>query len=170
MVGTVLSSARAGTATARAPATPSMRVIFMPAATRVLVGRLASSPETSLALDGGNPPTTHGLASFGRCARRSLCMDAAAVSRSPRRSAGRLLRAAGDDRLVARVRAGDDAAFEVIYDRHHAALLAFCRHMLGSQEEAEDALQQVFMSAHRSLRVDQRAIALKPWLYALART
>jgi RNA polymerase sigma factor (sigma-70 family) len=96
-------------------------------------------------------------------------MEAAAVSLSPRRSAGRLLRAAGDDRLLARLRAGDDAAFEVIYDRHHAALLAFCRHMLGSQEEAEDALQQVFMCAHRSLRVDQRAIQLKPWLYAIAR-
>ena len=63
----------------------------------------------------------------------------------------RLLRV-GDDRLVARVRAGDDGAFEIIYDRYYRGLLAFCGHMLGSRQEAEDALQQTFASAYRALR------------------
>ena len=58
----------------------------------------------------------------------------------------------GDDRLVARVRAGDDAAFEIIYDRYYRGLLAFCGHMLGSRQEAEDALQHSFASAYRALR------------------
>jgi RNA polymerase sigma factor (sigma-70 family) len=97
-------------------------------------------------------------------------MDAAAlpVARSRRVPRG-LLRAASDERLVARLRAGDDAAFEVIYDRHHRDLLAFCRHMLGSREEAEDALQLVFLSMHRHLRTDDRPVRVKPWLYAVAR-
>src|SRR5439155_10026505 len=74
-----------------------------------------------------------------------------------------------DERLVARIRAGDERAFELAYDRYSAPLLAFCRHMLGSREEAEDALQRVFVSAHRRLCSDDRPVRLKPWLYAIAR-
>jgi RNA polymerase sigma factor (sigma-70 family) len=75
----------------------------------------------------------------------------------------------GDDRLVARVRAGDDAAFEIIYDRYYRGLLAFCGHMLGSRQEAEDALQHSFASAYRALRGGAGAIELRPWLYTIAR-
>ena len=50
------------------------------------------------------------------------------------------------------MRAGDDGAFEIIYDRYYRGLLAFCRHMLGSRQEAEDALQHSFASAYRALR------------------
>ena len=80
----------------------------------------------------------------------------------------RLLRA-DDDRLVARVRAGDDGAFEIIYDRYYRGLLAFCGHMLGSRQEAEDALQQTFASAYRALRGGAGEIELRPWLYTIAR-
>jgi RNA polymerase sigma factor (sigma-70 family) len=76
---------------------------------------------------------------------------------------------AGDDLLVARVREGDQEAFEAIYDRYSRGLLAFCRHMLGSRDEAEDALQHSFVSAYRGLRDGGGEIALKPWLYAIAR-
>ncbi|HEX2162184.1 MAG TPA: sigma-70 family RNA polymerase sigma factor, partial [Thermoleophilaceae bacterium] len=67
------------------------------------------------------------------------------------------------------VRAGDVAAFEVLYERHVAGVLGFCRHMLGSQVEAEDAVQQAFVSAHDSMRSGDREIAFKPWLYTIAR-
>jgi RNA polymerase sigma factor (sigma-70 family) len=75
----------------------------------------------------------------------------------------------GDERLVARVRAGDHDAFEAIYDRYYLGLLAFCRHMLGSRDEAEDALQQSFASAYRALRDGTGVVDLRPWLYAIAR-
>jgi RNA polymerase sigma factor (sigma-70 family) len=75
----------------------------------------------------------------------------------------------GDDRLVARVRAGDDAAFEIIYDRYSRGLLAFCGQMLGSRHEAEDALQHSFASAYRALRAGADDIDLRPWLYTIAR-
>ena len=58
-----------------------------------------------------------------------------------------LLRMASDERLVEQVRAGSEPAFELVYDRHHRGILAFCRHMLGSAEEAEDAVQHTFMAA-----------------------
>lgn len=68
-----------------------------------------------------------------------------------------------------RLRGGDDRAFEAIFDRYHRELLGFCRHMLGGHEEAEDALQHVMVSAYRHLRADDRALQLRPWLYAIAR-
>ena len=95
----------------------------------------------------------------------SLPAAGAAVRRTPKR----LLALRGDDHLVARVRAGDEGAFEVAYERHAASILSFCRHMLSDAQEAEDAVQQVFLSAHRDLLRDEREIRLKPWLYAIAR-
>jgi RNA polymerase sigma factor (sigma-70 family) len=89
---------------------------------------------------------------------------ALAYPRSPR-----LLAPLGDERLVEQVRRGNDAAFEVIFDRHHRGILAFCRHMLASAEEAEDAVQHTFAQAYDSMRRGDRELKLKPWLYAIAR-
>jgi RNA polymerase sigma factor (sigma-70 family) len=81
----------------------------------------------------------------------------------------RLLALASDERLVARVRRGSDVAFEVLFERHAPGILSFCRHMLGAREEGEDAVQHTFAAAYRALHRDERAISLKPWLYAIAR-
>ena len=101
-------------------------------------------------------------------------MDASAASRpAPRRPAlpgsVRLLRLASDERLVAQVRAGSQVAFEAIFDRHHRGILAFCRHMLGSAEEAEDAVQHTFMAAYRDMVSSVKEIQLRAWLYTIAR-
>ncbi len=74
-----------------------------------------------------------------------------------------------DDRLIARVQSGDDAAFEAIYDRYARGVFAFCVHMLGSREAGEDALQMTFVSAYRAIRSGGKTIALQPWLYTIAR-
>jgi RNA polymerase sigma factor (sigma-70 family) len=78
-------------------------------------------------------------------------------------------RIAGDDKLVALVRAGRSDAFEAIYDRYDRQILSFCRHMLGSREEAEDALQHTFMAAYTDMRRSDKRIQLRPWLYTIAR-
>ena len=88
--------------------------------------------------------------------------------RGPRVPA-RLLRLASDERLVDALRGGSEAAFEVIYTRHHRGVLSFCRHMLGSVEEAEDAVQHTFLAAYRDLLRSDKPIHLRPWLYAIAR-
>ena len=62
----------------------------------------------------------------------------------------RLLRL-DDEHLAMLVGRGDSSAFETLYDRHHAALLAFCRHMVGNREDGEDVLQQAFLRAHKAL-------------------
>ena len=95
----------------------------------------------------------------------SLQLERRATPRLPRR----LLAIATDDRLVEELRRGNEAALEVAYDRHGGRLLSFCRHMLGSLEEAEEAVQHTFAAAWSNLQGDDREVRLKPWLYAVAR-
>ena len=80
-----------------------------------------------------------------------------------------LLKLQGDERLVAMIRDGHDHAFEVLFERYHSRLLAFCRHMLRSTEDAEDVLQEVFVKAHAAMLADDRHINVRPWLYRIAR-
>ena len=77
----------------------------------------------------------------------------------------------GDDQpLIAAFRAGDDAAFAQIFDRHHNVLLRYARRVLGrSCEHAEDVVQEAMFRASRALRRDERHIELRPWLLRLVR-
>ena len=75
-----------------------------------------------------------------------------------------------DQALIAAYRAGDDAAFGRIHERHHAALERYARKVLGrSSEHAEDVVQEAMLRASRALRRDDRHIELRPWLYRLTR-
>jgi RNA polymerase sigma factor (sigma-70 family) len=80
-----------------------------------------------------------------------------------------VLAAFGDERLVDQLRRGNEVAFEVLYDRHHRAILSFCRHMLSSRDEAEDAVQQTFISAYNDLAGSDKQLKVKAWLFTIAR-
>jgi RNA polymerase sigma factor (sigma-70 family) len=80
-----------------------------------------------------------------------------------------LLRIQSDERLVALTRRGNQAAYEALVGRYQARLLAFCRHMLGSREDAEDVLQEVFAAAFNAMIADERTLNVRPWLYRIAR-
>jgi RNA polymerase sigma factor (sigma-70 family) len=86
-----------------------------------------------------------------------------------RRGSRARLRFAADERLVTLVRRGDATAFEVLYDRHAGELFSFCRYLLGSRADAEDAIQSTFASAHTALLADDRPIDARPWLFTIAR-
>ncbi|HEX5897238.1 MAG TPA: sigma-70 family RNA polymerase sigma factor [Thermoleophilaceae bacterium] len=94
--------------------------------------------------------------------RQSAALPALA-GRSP------LLRLQTDERLIALTRRGHHGAFEALVQRYQPRLLAFCRHMLGSQEDAEDVLQEVFTAAFNAMLADERPINARPWLYRIAR-
>jgi RNA polymerase sigma factor (sigma-70 family) len=79
------------------------------------------------------------------------------------------LRLQSDERLIQLTRAGDEGAFEALVQRYRSRLLAFCRHMLRSREDAEDVLQEVFAAAYRAMVADDRKILARPWLYRIAR-
>jgi RNA polymerase sigma factor (sigma-70 family) len=80
-----------------------------------------------------------------------------------------LLRLQSDERLIALTRRGQHGAFEALVQRYQPRLLAFCRHMLGSREDAEDVLQEVFTAAFNAMLADDRPINARPWLYRIAR-
>ena len=80
-----------------------------------------------------------------------------------------LLRLQSDERLVALIRRGNHHAFEALVARYQSRLLAFCRHMLCSREDAEDVLQEVFAAAFNAMLADEREINVRPWLYRIAR-
>jgi RNA polymerase sigma factor (sigma-70 family) len=85
------------------------------------------------------------------------------------RSPSALLRLQSDERLIMMIRRGQHAAFETLFSRYQSRLLAFCRHMLGSKEDAEDVLQEVFVAAFNAILADEREINVRPWLYRIAR-
>ena len=74
-----------------------------------------------------------------------------------------LLRLQSDEKLVAMIRRGNNGAFDALVQRYQPRLLSFCRHMLGSQEDAEDVLQEVFAASFNALLADDRPINARPW-------
>jgi RNA polymerase sigma factor (sigma-70 family) len=92
--------------------------------------------------------------------------NSAALLQDPR---ARFLRLQSDERLVSLTRRGNEAAFETLIARYRTRLLAFSRHMVGSTEDAEDILQEVFVSAYRAMLADDRELNVRPWLYRIAR-
>jgi RNA polymerase sigma factor (sigma-70 family) len=100
-------------------------------------------------------------------------LEASALTHASRRGLlarrSPLLKLQGDEKLIAMARAGNPGAFETIVDRYQGRLLGFCRQMLGSTEDAEDVLQEVFVNAYRAMLADEREINLRPWLYRIAR-
>src|ERR1700709_261426 len=100
-------------------------------------------------------------------------LEASALNHASRRGLlarkSPLLKLQGDEKLIAMARGGNPGAFEAIVDRYQGRLLGFCRQMLGSTEDAEDVLQEVFVNAYRAMLADEREINLRPWLYRIAR-
>ncbi len=72
-----------------------------------------------------------------------------------------------DAMLVRRVLDGDVAAFTTLVDRHAAACTRFATRMLGNREDAEDATQETFLRAYRSLaRYEERQV-FRTWLFQI---
>jgi len=70
--------------------------------------------------------------------------------------------------LISRARAGDGEAFRALTEPHRRELQVHCYRMLGSFQDAEDALQDTLLSAWRALaRFDGRA-SIRTWLYRIA--
>ena len=75
---------------------------------------------------------------------------------------------AEDLALVQRCRSGDLGAFEELYRAHAGKLFSVACRMLGNPADAEDLLQEIFLSAHRKLDSFRGESALGTWLYRLA--
>ncbi len=79
-------------------------------------------------------------------------------------------RAVADLDLVARVRAGDERAFEQLFVRYQPRIEAYVAGMVRDHARAEDITQEVFLSALRRLRDgSEREIQFRPWIYEIAK-
>jgi RNA polymerase sigma-70 factor, ECF subfamily len=70
--------------------------------------------------------------------------------------------------LIAAARAGDEAAFRALTDRHARELHVHCYRMLGSIHDAEDALQDSLLRAWRHLAGFEGRGSFRAWLYRIA--
>src|SRR4030095_11384855 len=84
-------------------------------------------------------------------------------------SAGAASGRAADLDLVDRCRRGELGAFEELYKAHSGRLFSLAVRMLGNAADAEDQLQEIFLSAHRKLESFRGESALGTWLYRLAK-
>ncbi|TDV44218.1 RNA polymerase sigma-70 factor (ECF subfamily) [Actinophytocola oryzae] len=70
--------------------------------------------------------------------------------------------------LISRARAGDGEAFRALTEPHRRELQVHCYRMLGSFQDAEDALQDTLLSAWRGLGGFDGLASLRTWLYRIA--
>jgi RNA polymerase sigma-70 factor (ECF subfamily) len=73
-----------------------------------------------------------------------------------------------DVRLMLEVREGNAAAFEELVLRYQGRLLTVLRHLVGSREQAEDLVQEVFLRVFRARESYQPEAKFSTWLYTIA--
>ncbi|MER7982774.1 RNA polymerase sigma factor [Streptomyces sp. NPDC095817] len=72
-----------------------------------------------------------------------------------------------DRLLVVRASEGDDDAFAVLVRRHSGLMLSLAFRLLGNQADAEDAVQDAFLSAWRRLPEFRRHAEFGTWMYRI---
>ena len=107
-------------------------------------------------------------ASIGQGGQRGASMTTSKAAGAPAPRVANTAARAEDMALVERCRAGDLAAFEELYRAHAGKLFSVACRMIGNRTDAEDLLQEIFLSAHRKLDGFRGEAALGTWLYRLA--
>jgi DNA-directed RNA polymerase specialized sigma24 family protein len=69
--------------------------------------------------------------------------------------------------LISRARGGDGEAFRALTEPHRRELQVHCYRMLGSFQDAEDALQDTLLAGRGLAGFDGRAL-IRTWLYRIA--
>lgn len=78
--------------------------------------------------------------------------------------------AGSDEReLVARLRRGEPAAFELLVRLHEDRVYDFCVRMVGDREEASDLVQEIFVSVHQALRKFREDAKLSTWIFRISK-
>lgn len=73
----------------------------------------------------------------------------------------------GDAEIVARVLGGDSAAYATLVGRYRAQFARYAMRMLGNREDAEEALQDAFLRAFRSLERCDEPERFGSWLFRI---
>lgn len=73
-----------------------------------------------------------------------------------------------DEDLIERFQKGDLYAFDLIVKRYKDQLLNFVYRFVGSQEEAEDIVQETFLRVYRKRKAYKRIAKFSTWIYTIA--
>jgi len=73
----------------------------------------------------------------------------------------------GDAEIVDRIRAGETAAYAMLVARYRDRLGRYAVHMLGNREDAEEAVQDAFVRAYRSLARCDDGDRFGAWLFGI---
>lgn len=73
-----------------------------------------------------------------------------------------------DQHLVARARHGDQEAIRLLVDRHQGKVVGLTWGLLGNRSDAEDAAQEAFLRAFRSLKTFRGQSWFRTWLFQIA--
>ncbi|MFF3461991.1 RNA polymerase sigma factor [Streptomyces sp. NPDC002619] len=72
-----------------------------------------------------------------------------------------------DGLLAVRAAEGDEDSFAVLVRRHSRSLLALARYLLGNAQDAEEAVQDAFVSAWRRLPEYRHGAEFRTWMYRI---
>ena len=96
---------------------------------------------------------------------------AAESARDQKEVPGEAPREPGDDALVDRMRAGDESALAILYDRWSDRVHSLAAHLLRDKRDAEDMVEETFWQAWRgAARFDAGRGAVGTWLLTICRS
>lgn len=73
-----------------------------------------------------------------------------------------------DQALVERLQAGDQAAYAELVEQHAGQIYRLALRMMGNEADAEDVLQETFLSAFKAIDRFEGRSSLSTWLYRIA--
>ncbi len=71
--------------------------------------------------------------------------------------------------LLSRLRRGDPEAFEVLVREHQDRVFDFCVRMVGDREEANDLVQEIFVSVHQNVGKFREDSKLSTWIFRISK-
>jgi RNA polymerase sigma-70 factor (ECF subfamily) len=74
-----------------------------------------------------------------------------------------------DERLVAQIKSGDEAAFREIYDRYFGRIYRFARRRFPNRADTEETVQEIFVNVFRSIHTYRARATFLGWVYGVAR-
>jgi RNA polymerase sigma-70 factor (ECF subfamily) len=74
-----------------------------------------------------------------------------------------------DDDLVAKLRQGDEAAFEILYERYFPRIHAFVDRRIGNRADVEETVQEVFFNVFNSVDSFRGEAPFAAWVFGLTR-
>lgn len=73
------------------------------------------------------------------------------------------------ENLLTRLKSGDNAAFRLVFERYHPAILRFLYGMTGERDLADELAQETFMGAYKNIHLLRDEAKLLTWLFGIAK-